>query len=65
MTVSRRQFLGASGLVALPLLGLPAHAAPAAQPFAIGELWGMPYLARGAQGAAFQRGKRRRGRMHP
>lgn len=65
MTVSRRQFLATSGMVALPLLGLPVHAEPAAQPFAIGELWGMPYLARGAQGRAFQRGKRWRGRMHP
>jgi hypothetical protein len=59
LTVSRRQFLAMSGVAVLPLLSLPVQASPAAQPHQIGEIWGMPFMARGAQSAAFKRRKRR------
>jgi hypothetical protein len=55
MTLSRRSFLLGCGLGCVPLLGVPVRAAPALQPLAAGELWGMPYLARGAQGMAGHR----------
>lgn len=54
MILSRRTFLVGSGLTLVPLAGFPALATPLAQPLAeplaTGELWGMPYVARGAQG---------------
>lgn len=54
MKISRRTFLLASGCAALPLPFVTAHAAPADEPYAIGELWGMPYVARGAKGLAIR-----------
>jgi hypothetical protein len=50
MKVSRRAFLAASGCAVLPWPILTARAAPPDEAYAIGELWGMPYIARGAQG---------------
>ncbi len=60
MKLSRRNFLLGSGLLALPLASLPLRAGPIPQPFATGELWGMPYVARGAQGITDQTRKARR-----
>lgn len=60
MMVSRRTFLLGSGLAVLPLTGLPLQAGHAAEPFAIGELWGMPYVARGAHAIAIPPRKARR-----
>lgn len=54
MKVSRRTILLGGGLALLPWPAMGAVCAPAAQPYAIGELWGMPYVARGAQGLAIR-----------
>jgi len=51
MNLSRRQFVVGSGMVALPLLGVPTRAAPIAQSYEVGAIWGMPFLARGAEPA--------------
>jgi hypothetical protein len=48
--ISRRAFLAASGMAAVPLIPLRVAAAPGHQPLAVGELWGMPYSAPGALG---------------
>lgn len=58
--LSRRHFLTGTSLAALPLVGLPVPALGAApQPYAIGEIWGMPFVARGAESVALPRRKRR------
>ena len=59
MNLSRRQFFAGSGVLALPMLGLPLRAAAATQPYEIGEVWGMPFVARGAQSAHRPRPHRR------
>ena len=59
MNPSRRTFLIGSSLAALPLLGLPVRFAQTGQHFAIGEIWGMPFAARGAESAALPIRKRR------
>lgn len=49
MKLSRRVFLASGALAAVP--SLPLQAANVAVPrLAVGELWGMPYLAPGALG---------------
>ena len=57
MKLSRRTFLAASGLAALP--GLPLRVTAASVPLAqqVGELWGMPYLAQGALGNPVPQGR--------
>lgn len=50
MMLSRRAFLATGALAALPLTGLPVRAASSTQPLSVGELWGMPYMARGTLG---------------
>ena len=62
MTLSRRDFFVGSGVLALPMLGLPVRAAPAAQTYEIGEVWGMPFVARGAESVRRPR-QRRRGKI--
>lgn len=52
MILSRRTFLLGSGLTLVPMAHVPSLAMPLTQPLATGELWGMPYVARGAQGIA-------------
>jgi len=47
--LSRRGFLAASTIAAVPFAPLRAIAAPVG-PQVIGELWGMPYVASGALG---------------
>ncbi len=50
MKLSRRVFLAGCGIAALPVGHLRAVAAPVPPTLALGELWGMPYLAPGALG---------------
>lgn len=50
MRISRRAFLAATAMAAVPLAPLRAAAAPGRQPLAVGELWGMAYIAPGALG---------------
>ena len=59
MNLSRRQFFAGSGMLALPMFGLPVRAASGSQPYEIGEVWGMPFVARGAQSAHHPRPHRR------
>lgn len=49
MRLSRRGFLAATTVAALPLAPLRATAAPRGA-LVIGELWGMPYVASAALG---------------
>jgi hypothetical protein len=59
MKLSRRQFFIGSGVLALPVLSLPVRADAATQPYEIGEVWGMPFVARGADPAHRPRRHRR------
>ncbi|MCL6251558.1 hypothetical protein M3P36_10990 [Altererythrobacter sp. KTW20L] len=60
MIFSRRQFLASSSIAALPVVGVPAAAALSAQPYEIGEIWGMRYVARGAEAATVPRRRHRK-----
>ena len=49
MKLTRRGFLAATTIIAMPIAPLRAGAA-APGPQVVGELWGMPYVASGALG---------------